>query len=328
MTMVDSVSETEAMFREAASKALSADVGTVALESLGFWDLLPMLDDPEARLAALAVFRAQGRVLVESPALCGLLAQPYITGTSITPGTVGTPAWWNSPRYGTRQVVIADTGDRDLLLDRPGSGAYLVERDTANLVVLSIPGMPTMLEVTIDWSVAASQLVLAEPQAAVARTRSAFLGRLALAAEQVGAAEVAVEGAVSYAADREQFGQPIGKFQAVRHLLAWARTECVATENLIRQIAILDRSAPARYDEVVKALAGRNSRKACERSLQVLGGIGFTEEHNHHRHHSRVLALDALLGSSASLTAALGAWVRESGTVPGFPAAVIAPRLQ
>ena len=69
---------------------------------------------------------------------------------------------------------------------------------------------------------------------------------------------------------------------------------------------------------MVKALAGRNGRRACERSLQVLGGIGFTAEHEHHHHHSRVLALDALLGSSAELTHDLGAWLRTSGR-PGLP---------
>lgn len=74
---------------------------------------------------------------------------------------------------------------------------------------------------------------------------------------------------------------------------------------------------------MVKALAGRNGRRACERALQVLGGIGFTAEHGHHHLHSRVLALDALLGTSAQLTDGLGARVRGAGTNPGFTAAVL-----
>ena len=81
----------------------------------------------------------------------------------------------------------------------------------------------------------------------------------------------------------------------------------------------LDASAPPRYGEVAKALAGRNGRKACERSLQVLGGIGFTTEHEHHHHHSRVLALDALLGTSAGLTRQLGAWLRTAGPTNASP---------
>ena len=89
---------------------------------------------------------------------------------------------------------------------------------------------------------------------------------------------------------------------------------------------MLDESAPPRYGEVVKALAGRNGRKACERSLQVLGGIGFTAEHEHHHHHSRVLALDALLGTSAQLTRQLGTWLRTSGADERFAATFLVPR--
>ena len=74
---------------------------------------------------------------------------------------------------------------------------------------------------------------------------------------------------------------------------------------------------------MVKALAGRNGRRACERSLQVLGGIGFTAEHAHHHHHSRVLLLDSLLGTSAELSHDLGAWLRTTGDDPGFTRAVL-----
>jgi alkylation response protein AidB-like acyl-CoA dehydrogenase len=138
----------------------------------------------------------------------------------------------------------------------------------------------------------------------------------------LGAAETAVALAVEHAAEREQFGRPIGAFQAVRHLLAWATTDCTAIEAVTGQALRLLDDPPPRLDEVVKALAGRNGRRACERSLQVLGGIGFTAEHDHHHHHSRVLQLDSLLGTSAELTRSLGAWLRSGGE-PGFPSAFL-----
>jgi len=122
-----------------------------------------------------------------------------------------------------------------------------------------------------------------------------------------------------------QFGQPIGTFQAVRHLLAWAKTDCTAIDAVVRKALLLLDRPPPHYGEVLKALAGRNGRRACERSLQVLGGIGFTAEHVHHHHHSRVLALDALLGSSAALTHDLGTWLRTSGDDPRFASAVLVP---
>ena len=80
-----------------------------------------------------------------------------------------------------------------------------------------------------------------------------------------------------------------------------------------------DSAAPPAYGEITKALAGRNGRRACERSHQVLGAIGFTAEHRHHHFHSRVLALDSLLGTSAELTRALGAGLREARTDPHIP---------
>jgi alkylation response protein AidB-like acyl-CoA dehydrogenase len=129
--------------------------------------------------------------------------------------------------------------------------------------------------------------------------------------EMLGAAEGALARAVEHAHAREQFGQPIGKFQAVRHLLAWAMTDCAAIETAAMAAVALDAAAPPRYDAIVKALAGRNARRACERSLQALGAIGFTAEHEHHHFHSRVLALDSLLGTSSELTHELGQWLRE-----------------
>jgi len=148
---------------------------------------------------------------------------------------------------------------------------------------------------------------------------------VAAASEILGAAEAAVALATEHATNRVQFGQPIGTFQAVRHLLAWATTDTTAIDAVVREGALLLDAPPPHYGEVVKALAGRNGRRACERALQVLGGIGFTAEHGHHHHHSRVLALDSLLGSSAALTHALGTWLRTSGDDPRFAAAVLVP---
>ena len=51
--------------------------------------------------------------------------------------------------------------------------------------------------------------------------------------------------------------------------------------------------------------------------------IGFTAAHAHHHFHSRVLALDALLGSAARLARELGAWWRETRGDPGLPSAMI-----
>ena len=120
-----------------------------------------------------------------------------------------------------------------------------------------------------------------------------------------------LELAVEHATNREQFGQPIGRFQAVRHLLAWAAVECSAIRSVCIEAVRLDAAAPPLFGSLVKALAGRNARRACEHTLQVLGGMGFTAEHSHHRFHGRVLALDSLLGGSDELTHELGGAARH-----------------
>jgi hypothetical protein len=304
-----------------AARAMRTSGGVGALDSLGWWDLLAHLGETDLRTAAFAVFRAQGRELVSSPALGGLLAQPYLEAAGLEPGTVVAAVPRASARGGPVLLAVGDVTDRMLLVDRPGEGATVAEPAAVMLQPVDIPGRLALHEVDVDLSRA--PVTIDEARARVARERSAFLGRVALALEILGAAEGAVALAVDHAIHREQFGQPIGRFQAVRHLLAWARTDCVAIEAVARQAVTLDSAAPPSYGEIVKALAGRNGRRACERALQVLGAIGFTAEHDHHHHHARVLALDALLGTSAALIAPLGAWLRSTDADPGFASTVL-----
>jgi hypothetical protein len=303
-----------------AARAMRTSGGVGALDSLSWWDLLAHLDETDLRTAVFAVFRAQGRELASSPALGGLLAQPYLEAAGLETGTVVATVPRASARGGLVLMAVGVT-DRMLLVDRPGEGATVAEPEVFVLRPVHLPGRLELREVDVDPSRAA--VTIDEARARVARERSAFLGRVALALEIVGAAEGALALAVDHATHREQFGQPIGRFQAVRHLLAWARTDCVAIEAVARHAVTLDSAAPPHYGEVVKALAGRNGRRACERALQVLGGIGFTAEHDHHHHHARVLALDALLGTSAALIPLLGAWLRSTDADPGFASTVL-----
>jgi hypothetical protein len=313
----------EAEFLAAAGQAMGAGDGDAALDALGWWDLLGGLDDPDLRTAVFTVFRAQGRTLAGSAAVGGLAAQPYLEGTAIAPGTVVAALPRRTTDRGIAYVVVGEPGDRKLLVDRPGEGASIFDRDSVELRPLGTLDDLVLHEVTgLD---AGGSPLLGEGAAAARRAESARLGRIALAYEIAGAAERAVDLAVEHATAREQFGAAIGTFQAVRHLLAWASADTVAVTSLARQSILLGSAAPARYDEVLKALAGRNGRKACERSLQVLGGIGFTIEHEHHRSHHRVLALDALLGSSADLTREVGAWLRTTEGDPRFASAVLVP---
>jgi len=314
--------ETEQEFLSAARQALRTDAHA-APAALGWYDLLSQLDDPVARTAAFALFRAQGRELASTHALGVLLARPYLDATADPPDALVTCAVQHPGGRAGRAIVVGGTGAGGLLVDVPGRGVARLDPGRATLHALELPGRLALHEVEMVADTGADRVPVDDASLRHARARSRWLGRVALAAEILGACERAVDVAVEYAKDRKQFGEPIGRFQAVRHLLAWARTECVALEHVTRLGVSFGFDAPPHFDTVAKALAGRNGRRACQHTLQVLGAIGFTAEHEHHHVYGRVLLLDALLGTSAELTHSLGAWLRDHGGDPGFTRAAL-----
>lgn len=302
-----------------ATRAMAAS-GAGALDALGWWDLLAHVDDPDARDALFAGFRAQGRELVGSPALGVIVALPYLAAAGLDPGAAVAAIGRSTPQRGLVWDLLGDPGGRPVLFDVPGEGVHLVDADKIVPRAVEVAGGADLREVTADLS---GPSLLTRDVAERLRPRALYLGRVAAAHEILGASERAVGLALDHARVREQFGQPIGGFQAVRHLLAWAKTDCIAIDSVARRALLVLDDPPPHLDEALKALAGRNGRRACERSLQVLGGIGFTAEHDHHQHHSRVLLLDALLGTSSELTRHLGAWLRTGGE-PTFARTVLA----
>jgi hypothetical protein len=322
--MTSSLEESQDEFVRAALQAFGTGDGSAALDTLGWWQVLSDLSDDESRTAVFALFRAQGRGLASSNAIGGLMAQPYLDIVGGAPGSIVATIIRESPRRGSITVTVGDPSGARLLVDRPGVGASIFDPGDIELRAIDVPGRLVLHEVGVDTS--RWKASIGEADAAPARARSVFLGRVAMSFEMLGAAEAALALAVEHARTRQQFGQPIGTFQAVRHLLAWATTDCTALERVVTVAARLDSAAPAGYGEIAKALAGRNGRHACERALQVLGAIGFTAEHSHHHFHSRVLALDSLLGTSADLSRDLGARMRTTGSDPRIPPALLLSR--
>lgn len=106
-------------------------------------------------------------------------------------------------------------------------------------------------------------------------------GRVAEAALLLGVGDRALALAVEHAKVRQQFGTPIGTFQAVKHLLAEARTELAFADPLVIGAAIaVDRQAPTACRDAAIALlaAGAAAEQAVRTSIQVHGGIGYTDE--------------------------------------------------
>jgi alkylation response protein AidB-like acyl-CoA dehydrogenase len=111
-------------------------------------------------------------------------------------------------------------------------------------------------------------------------------GRISIAAMALGLGIGALEMAVTYAKDRKQFGKPIGDFQAIQWMLADSKTELDAAALLTYRAAWLaDEGKPfSREASMAKLFASEAATRACNRSLQIHGGYGYTREFAVERH--------------------------------------------
>jgi alkylation response protein AidB-like acyl-CoA dehydrogenase len=136
----------------------------------------------------------------------------------------------------------------------------------------------------------------------------------ALSLEAVGIAAKALELAVEYAKTREQFGKPIGTYQAVSHKLSDTYVET----ELARSLAYWAAWCVAEGDEQVdvasaaaKVFCADSAVAACERSIQVHGGIGFTWEHVLHEYYKRALWIQAQHGYASKHRARIASYLLD-----------------
>ncbi|WP_040685202.1 acyl-CoA dehydrogenase family protein [Nocardiopsis baichengensis] len=122
----------------------------------------------------------------------------------------------------------------------------------------------------------------------------------ALSAEQVGGAARCVEMTVAYAGTREQFGRPIGSFQAVKHRLAdmYVALESARSLSYAAAFALDDGSPEAWIDaSAAKAACSEAYRAIAGEAIQLHGGIGVTWEHDAQRHFKRAHGSALLFGT-------------------------------
>ena len=126
-------------------------------------------------------------------------------------------------------------------------------------------------------------------------------GAVGASAEMLGAARRCLDMAVDYAKVREQFGQPIGSFQAIRHKCAEMLLEVENSFSAVYYAAwSLENGAEdgPLAASVAKAYVSDASRKVCGDAIQVHGGIGFTWEYDLHLYFKRAKALEPLYGDA------------------------------
>ncbi len=157
----------------------------------------------------------------------------------------------------------------------------------------------------IDQACAAKSELLAEGASVMRAFDHAFdMGRLAIAAEAVGAAEACLTRTVEYAQQRVQFGRAIGSFQAVKHQLADVMVGVEAARSAVYYAAASASDNPMSLPAMAalaKLEASEALTHAAGRMIQLHGGIGFTWEHDAHLYFKRARGTETLFGTNAAL---------------------------
>lgn len=185
---------------------------------------------------------------------------------------------------GEERVALAAGVDGALLLGGGVAGLALA-CDGPELRLLSIPEGASLLP-SLDWIGTVTRL----PSGAsvVAEVRDAALARrlrLLIAAQQQGVAETAVAESNGYARLREQFGRPIGSFQAVRHRIVdmEVRARRAEAQLYFAAVALRDEREDAAFQvEAALLLANDAARANAEENIAVHGAIGVTTENSAH----------------------------------------------
>jgi alkylation response protein AidB-like acyl-CoA dehydrogenase len=137
-------------------------------------------------------------------------------------------------------------------------------------------------------------------------------GMVLTAALQLGLCLASIDLAKQYAMQREQFGRPIGSFQAVKHLLADMLTKAEVTRAAVYAAAVNidgrgDSTDLMQTARMAKMLAGDSALFCGKTGIQVHGGMGFTWEVDAQRYWKRACVLDTHFGNSDEHAAAFSA---------------------
>jgi alkylation response protein AidB-like acyl-CoA dehydrogenase len=194
-------------------------------------------------------------------------------------------------------VVAADLGGE--------VGLFAVEPDAAGVERTPTPMIDETRKVAaIDFDGAPGSRLDSGGDTAAALAKALDQARVSLAAEMVGGARRAIEMTVAYMHEREQFGGPIGRFQALKHRLADLHVQIDAAREGVYSAA--DAIADGEDEHVPMAAAAAKYAASdgyvltTAEAVQLHGGIGFTEEHDIGLYYKRALVSAEALGSAAN----------------------------
>jgi alkylation response protein AidB-like acyl-CoA dehydrogenase len=211
-------------------------------------------------------------------------------------------------RSGERRVAAGVRhGDRVVIVGGEGAGSLLV-RDESGPRLFAFPMSSHVLDDGL-WSTSLREAVaLGEPLATAGPTETTRL-RLLDAAALAGLAQTALDMAVQYAGVREQFGRPIGGFQAVKHHCAnmALAARCALDQVSFAAIAVDDGREDAAFQvESALFVAGSAAIENSGKNIQVHGGIGFSDEAMPHRLLKRARVLVQIAGGLDAVLTRIG----------------------
>ena len=276
-----------------------------AWEALARLGVLGMLGDAEGAglgpIEAAVAFEELGASLCSGPVLWSTVGAPVVEG--VATGSVRVTGM--EVGAGSGPVVVPHAGESDVvLLLHPDRIAACPAGDLPAPVESS--GLDPLTPTAAFPSLPAGRPV--GDAAAAARLR--LLGTILAAASLVGAARGALDVASAYALEREQFGVPIGSFQAIKHLLAdmYVRLELARGAVYAAAAVAAGRGSgdAARAAGAAKLLAGEAGLANSRSAVQILGGMGFTWDMLPHYFLKRTWVLENSFGTAQRHALQLG----------------------
>ncbi|QFG21623.1 acyl-CoA dehydrogenase family protein [Actinomadura sp. WMMB 499] len=326
---VREVMDTPAAFDAELWRRMSTDLGAAGLAvpeefggaGLGFQEVSHLAEEAGRALAPSALLGTAGLAV---PALnAGTEDARAALLPRIADGSAVASMAWLAPgeRWHSTATAATATAGHEWTVTGAFSPVLDGAAATVLLVLAEAPGGPTMLAVetgspgvrieplpALDQTRGLARVDLADTPATLVSAPGAGRGLLGealahadavLAAEMVGGAQACLDMSVEYAKVREQFGRPIGSFQAIKHKCAEMLVEIEGARAMARYAAWCADEAPRELEPaaaVAKATAAEAYFRAAGDNLQIHGGIGVTWEHDAHLYFKRAKASLMLFG--------------------------------
>ena len=197
----------------------------------------------------------------------------------------GTKLWISNAREAGVFLVFANIDP--LNKGYKGITAFMVDAETTGITVgqpekkLGLRASATCPVNFEDVKVDASQVLGEVGQGYKYCINILNEGRIGIAAQQIGIAKGCLDIVMPYLFEREQFGQPIGTFQAMQHQYAQLATEIHAAECMTYNVCRIKESGSAPFIKeasMVKLYAAQVAERTASKSIELLGGVGFTQD--------------------------------------------------